>query len=60
MRAKRGGFELSFTPSGESARHSLDPRPYVRVARTWATCTPIVLDRHLKAKGNAERDAEVA
>jgi CRISPR-associated protein Csb2 len=55
-----GGFELAFTPSGEGARHSLNPRPYVRVARTWATCTPIVLDRHLKAKGNAERDAEVA
>ena len=29
------------------------------VARTWATCTPIVLDRHLKAKGNAEREEEI-
>jgi len=55
-----GGFDLFFTPSGESARHSLDPRPYVATARTWATCTPIVLDRHLKAKGNAEREAEMA
>jgi CRISPR-associated protein Csb2 len=55
-----GGFRLSFTPSGENARASLDPRPYVAPARTWATCTPIVLDRHLKAKGDAERDAEVA
>jgi CRISPR-associated protein Csb2 len=55
-----GGFDLKFTPSGEGARHSLDPRPYVAKARTWATCTPIVLDRHLKAKGNAERDAEIA
>src|SRR6185295_12694500 len=34
--------------------------PYVATARTWATCTPIVLDRHLKAKGNAEREAEMA
>jgi CRISPR-associated protein Csb2 len=55
-----GGFRLILTPSGENARASLDPRPYVAVARTWATCTPVVLDRHLKAKGNAERDAEVA
>ena len=38
---------------------SLDPSPYVAVAKTWATSTPVVLDRHLKAKGNAERDAEV-
>jgi CRISPR-associated protein Csb2 len=55
-----GGFELSFTPSGEGASHSLNPQPYVRAARTWATCTPIVVDRHLKAKGNAEREAEMA
>jgi CRISPR-associated protein Csb2 len=55
-----GGFDLYFTPSGEGARHSLDPRPYVATATTWATATPIVLDRHLKAKGNAERDVEVA
>jgi CRISPR-associated protein Csb2 len=54
-----GGFALTFTPSGESARRSLDPRPYTRVAKTWATCTPIVLDRHLKAKGNAEREEEI-
>jgi CRISPR-associated protein Csb2 len=55
-----GGFDLVFTPSGESALHSLDPRPYTATARTWATCTPIVLDRHLKAKDNAEREAEIA
>jgi CRISPR-associated protein Csb2 len=55
-----GGFDLAFTPSGESALHSLDPRPYTAAARTWATCTPIVLDRHLKAKGNAQREAEIA
>jgi CRISPR-associated protein Csb2 len=53
------GFNLSFTLSGDSGRRSLDPRPYVTVAKTWATCTPIVLDRHLKATKNAERDREV-
>jgi CRISPR-associated protein Csb2 len=54
------GLDLTFTPSGEGARRSLEPAPYVAVAKTWATCTPMLLDRHLKAKGNAERDAEVA
>jgi hypothetical protein len=54
------GFDLTFTPSGEGARRSLEPAPYVAVAKTWATCTPIVLDRHLKAKENAEREAEIA
>jgi CRISPR-associated protein Csb2 len=54
------GFDLTFTPSGEAERRSLDPAPYVAVAKTWATCTPIVLDRHLKAKENAEREAEIA
>jgi CRISPR-associated protein Csb2 len=54
-----GNFNLTFTPSRESALRSLEPAPYVGAARTWATCTPIVLDRHIKAKGNAERDAEI-
>jgi CRISPR-associated protein Csb2 len=54
------GLDLAFAPTGESALRSLDPAPYVAVAKTWATCTPIVMDRHLKAKGNAERDAEIA
>jgi CRISPR-associated protein Csb2 len=54
------GFDVTFTPSGEGTQRSLDPAPYVAVAKTWATCTPILLDRHLKAKGNAERDAEIA
>ena len=59
LELKCDGFNLCLTPSGEGARRSLDPRPYVAVSRTWATCTPIVLDRHLKAKGNAEREAEI-
>jgi CRISPR-associated protein Csb2 len=56
---KCDGFALTFTPTRESARRSLDPWPYVASATTWATCTPIVLDRHLKAKGNAEREEEI-
>jgi len=53
------GIELTLAPSGEGGRSSLDPAPYVAVATTWATCTPVVLDRHLKARGNAAREAEI-
>ncbi len=59
LRLTAEGFDLDFTPSSDGTLQSLDPAPYVAVARTWATCTPVVLDRHLKAKGNAERTAEV-
>ena len=54
------GFgDLLLTPSGEGARRSLDPAPYVALANTWGTCTPIVLDRHLKAKRSDEREDEI-
>jgi CRISPR-associated protein Csb2 len=53
------GFKLTLTLTRTRDLRSLDPAPYVAVARTWATCTPIVLDRHLKAKTNAGRDQEV-
>lgn len=59
LKVRCDGFDLTFTPATEGARRSLDPAPYTAAAKTWATCTPIVLDRHLKAKGNAERDREV-
>jgi CRISPR-associated protein Csb2 len=52
-------FGLTFTPSGDGERRSLDAAPYVDPAKTWATCTPIVLDRHLKSTGNARRDREM-
>jgi CRISPR-associated protein Csb2 len=53
------GFAVTLTPSGESTRRSLDPTGYVATAKTWASCTPIVLDRHLKATGAADRDREM-
>jgi CRISPR-associated protein Csb2 len=53
------GLDLLFSLSSERALHSLDPAPYIAAARTWATCTPIVLDRHLKATSNAGRDREI-
>ena len=47
---------LALAPTGEESRslHSLRPTPYCTSARTWATVTPIVLDRHLKKNTDAE------
>lgn len=59
LELKCDGFHLTFTPSGEGTRRSLDPEPYIGVARRWASCTPIALDRHLKEKGNEARDVEM-
>ena len=50
---------LVFEPGSVSGRRSLDPAPYVGEARIWASCTPIVLDRHLKARGNEAREEEI-
>jgi CRISPR-associated protein Csb2 len=59
LRLTTHGFDIVLTPTGQRDLRSLDPAPYVAVAKTWATATAVVLDRHLKAKGNAERDAEI-
>ena len=57
---KGDGFHLVFTLVGETPRRSLDPTPYIGRASTWATCTPIVLDRHLKETENEARQFEIA
>lgn len=51
--------DITFAPAGVAGRRSLDPAPYVAEARVWASCTPIVLDRHLKETTNAAREAEI-
>jgi len=48
------------TRQPQSAAASLKPERYFRASKVWATVTPIVLDRHLRAKGNAWRQAEMA
>jgi CRISPR-associated protein Csb2 len=53
-------LKLNFALGEGSGRRSLDPEPYVSEARVWASCTPIVLDRHLKATGHEEREEEIA
>lgn len=59
--APGAAFSIALSPTFEpgSGRRSLDPAPYTRAARTFATVTPIVLDRHLKRQG-AARDEEIA
>lgn len=51
-------FSIELSPSFEPGRQSLDPALYVAGARTFATVTPIVLDRHLKGAG-ATRQEEI-
>ena len=54
-------FSIKLSPTFEvpANKRSLDPALYIRPARTFATVTPIVFDRHLKAKG-AARQEEIA
>jgi CRISPR-associated protein Csb2 len=54
------GIDLTFATVGESPRKSLNPAPYVKPARIWASSTPVVLDRHLKETGNEAREQEIA
>jgi CRISPR-associated protein Csb2 len=53
------GLDLTFATVGDSPRRSLDSAAYVEPARIWASCTPIVLDRHLKERGNKAREEEI-
>jgi len=45
---------LRLTPTGEEPKKSLLPDPYLKSSSRWASVTPIVLDRHLKRKDDAE------
>jgi CRISPR-associated protein Csb2 len=51
-------FELGLSPTLTPSRRSLDFAAYTRKATTFATVTPIVLDRHLKKSGS-ERQNEI-
>ncbi|MDA8344048.1 MAG: type I-U CRISPR-associated protein Csb2 [Thermaerobacter sp.] len=63
--AERGGpgFTIGLAPTSDPSLSSLNPTLYITLnghpTRTFATVTPIVLDRHLKEHG-AEREAEIA
>jgi CRISPR-associated protein Csb2 len=49
-------IDLSLTFEPPADKRSLDPVLYTRPACTFATVTPIVLDRHLREKGAARED----
>jgi len=53
-------IDLSLTFEPPADKQSLDPTLYTRPAQTFATVTPIVLDRHLKEKGNARQEEAAA
>ncbi len=52
-------FGLTLSPTLEPAKVSLDPALYTATSSTFASVTPIVLDRHLKQDGPA-RQTEIA
>ena len=47
-------LRLAPVPSDGTPKRSLAPEPYLKPAHVWASVTPIVLERHLKGKGDAE------
>ena len=51
-------FGLEFSPTLDPDKQSLDSTLYTKSSATFATVTPIVLDRHLK-KGGAARQDEI-
>lgn len=59
LRLVADGFDVTFAVSRQEAFRSLEPEPYVARARTWASCTPVVLDRHVKSSANEARDREM-
>ncbi len=59
LRLMGAGFDTTFSLSPQQAPRSLEPGPYIACAHMWASCTPIVLDRHVKSSGNEARDLEM-
>ena len=47
-------LRLAPAPLAATRTRSLSPDPYLQPARSWASATPIVLDRHLKRGDEAE------
>ncbi len=47
-------LRLAPAPDDMERKRSLSSEPYLRPSRVWASTTPIVLERHLKRKDDAE------
>jgi CRISPR-associated protein Csb2 len=50
-----GGWSWRIRPA-DGGIASLDPRRYLGTSRSWASATPVLLDRHLKKEGAAGRE----
>jgi CRISPR-associated protein Csb2 len=62
-RARGFSVDFSLTLEPPASKRSLDPSVYLHRARTFATITPIALDRHLRKEGQArenEIEAQIA
>ena len=53
-------LRLAPAPNQGARRRSLSSEPYLESSRVWASVTPIVLERHLKRKDEAEKRELVA
>ncbi|MCC7009764.1 MAG: type I-U CRISPR-associated protein Cas5/Cas6 [Acidobacteria bacterium] len=65
LRTKEGtprdrAFSIVLSPTTEASRRSLEPAQYTAPACTFATATPIALDRHLKEEDGDRREAEIS
>ncbi|TVQ57013.1 MAG: type I-U CRISPR-associated protein Cas5/Cas6 [Rhodobacteraceae bacterium] len=58
--AHEGLAPLRLAPAEAVRPRSLSPAPYTAEAQVWASVTPMVLDRHLKRRDDAEIRALVA
>lgn len=47
-------LRLAPVPGDGTPKRSLASEPYLKPSRIWASVTPVVLERHLKGKGDAE------
>ena len=47
-------LRLAPVPRDGAQKRSLSSKPYLEPSRVWASATPVVLDRHLKRKDDAE------
>ena len=50
----RDPLRLAPAPLEGLRKRSLSPEPYLSRSRIWASTTPVVLERHLKRKGDGE------
>ena len=50
----REPLRLAPAPLEGLRKRSLSPEPYLSSSRIWASTTPVVLERHLKRKGDGE------